>query len=230
MDDIIVKLKDVCRIYNPGSNEVRAVDMINIEFHQAEFTAIAGPSGSGKTTMLNLIGCLDSPTSGEILLSGKSIIGLSRRALARIRNEKIGFIFQQFNLIPVLTAFENVELAVQINRSIPENDKKTRIEKLLTLVGLGKLINRKPSELSGGQQQRVAIARALIKEPEIVLADEPTANLDSQTAIEILELMRELNKELKTTFLFSTHDHLVMEYASRLINLRDGKIVDIQEK
>ncbi|MFC1848971.1 ABC transporter ATP-binding protein [candidate division CSSED10-310 bacterium] len=226
----LVELINIDKIYNPGLHEVRAADAISLAIMRGEFTAIAGPSGSGKTTLLNLIGCLDSPTAGEILIAGQSVVGLNNRQQARIRNEKIGFIFQQFNLIPVLTAFENVELAVQISTTIPHQQRREKIENLLKLVGLGEMMHRKPAELSGGQQQRVAIARALVKEPELVLADEPTANLDSQTATDILILMEKLNHELSTTFIFSTHDLMVMDYARRIIKLRDGRIVQIEEK
>jgi len=230
MDQALVELIKVSKIYNPGKNEVRAADGVNLDVRVGEFIALAGPSGSGKTTLLNLIGCLDRPTEGNILIDGLSVVTLNRREQATIRNEKIGFIFQQFNLIPVLTAFENVELAIQINKKIPPKERSSAITTLLQRVGLGDLVHRKPAELSGGQQQRVAIARALVKKPALVLADEPTANLDSQNAREILVLMAELNRELKTTFVFSTHDQMVMDFASRLVRLRDGQIIRIEKK
>ncbi|UCF71800.1 MAG: ABC transporter ATP-binding protein [candidate division WOR-3 bacterium] len=200
-----------------------------MKIEDGEFTAIAGPSGSGKTTLLNIIGCLDVPTRGKILIDGTNINELSSRRKAELRKTQIGFVFQTFNLIPVLTAYENVELPLVLLNLEPDK-KKERIVAILEEVGLGEFIGRRPNEMSGGQQQRVAIARALVKEPTMVLADEPTANLDSTTAKEILALMQELNEKHGTTFIFSTHDQLVMDYSRRTINLRDGRIVEDKRK
>jgi len=200
---------------------LRGVDL-NVE--EGEFTTIFGPSGSGKTTLLNMIGCLDTPTEGEIRLNDKKVSDLSRKALAMTRRHNIGFVFQSYNLIPVLTAYENVEFAIRLIDHTSVLQIKEKVLKILDEVGLKGLENRRPNELSGGEKQRVAIARALVKEPKLVLADEPTANLDSKNAADVVDIMRKMNKELKTTFIFSTHDPMVMKYARRLINLKDGMI------
>ena len=219
----IVETKDLKKDYTTNGLTVRALAGISLEFDAGEFTAIAGPSGSGKSTLLHLIGCLDVPTSGEIRIEGVDVGTLSRKELALLRRHRIGFIFQAYNLIPVLTALENVSLPLTL-LGVPRKEAIARSKEALTFVGLGDLGNRRPKEMSGGQQQRVAIARALVKKPSLVLADEPTANLDSRTGSEILQLMRELNRSQGTTFLFSTHDRMVMEYARRLIYLRDGRV------
>jgi len=219
----IVETKDLRKDYTTNGLTVQALAGISLEFVAGEFTAIAGPSGSGKSTLLHLIGCLDVPTSGEIRIEGVDVGTLSRKELALLRRHRIGFIFQAYNLIPVLTALENVSLPLTL-LGVPRKEAIARSKEALTSVGLGDLGNRRPKEMSGGQQQRVAIARALVKKPSLVLADEPTANLDSRTGSEILELMRELNRSQGTTFLFSTHDRMVMEYARRLIYLRDGRV------
>ena len=219
----IVETKDLKKDYTTNGLTVRALEGISLEFDAGEFTAIAGPSGSGKSTLLHLIGCLDVPTSGEIRIEGVDVGTLSRKELALLRRHRIGFIFQAYNLIPVLTALENVSLPLTL-LGVPRKEAIARSKEALTSVGLGDLGNRRPKEMSGGQQQRVAIARALVKKPSLVLADEPTANLDSRTGSEILQLMRELNRSQGTTFLFSTHDRMVMEYARRLIYLRDGRV------
>ncbi|UCG93430.1 MAG: ABC transporter ATP-binding protein [candidate division WOR-3 bacterium] len=224
---MLVETIDLFKDYKVGKVFFPALRGISTKIDDGEFTAIAGPSGSGKTTLLNIIGCLDTPTKGEVLLNGININKLSSKEKAELRKERIGFVFQTFNLIPVLTAYENVEIPLILLDVSPE-EKNNRIIAILKEVGLSEFIHRRPNEMSGGQQQRVAVARALVKNPSMVLADEPTANLDSTTAKEILALMRELNKKLKTTFIFSTHDQLVMDFAERLINLRDGKVV--QEK
>jgi len=200
---------------------LRGVDL-NVE--EGEFTTIFGPSGSGKTTLLNMIGCLDTPTEGEIRLNDKKVSDLSRKALAMTRRHNIGFVFQSYNLIPVLTAYENVEFAIRLIDHTSALQIKEKVLKILEEVGLKGFENRRPNELSGGEKQRVAIARALVKEPKIVLADEPTANLDSKNAADVVDIMRKMNKELNTTFIFSTHDPMVMKYARRLINLKDGMI------
>lgn len=220
----MVETIDLYKDYRIGNVLFPALCGITISIENGEFTAIAGPSGSGKTTLLNIIGCLDIPTKGEIIIDGANIKQFSSKEKADLRRMKIGFVFQTFNLIPVLTAYENVEMPLLLLNVSPE-EKKNRIRSILKEVGLADYFYRKPNEMSGGQQQRVAISRALVKNPSMVLADEPTANLDSTTAKEILALMRELNKKLKTTFIFSTHDQLVMDFADRIINLRDGKVV-----
>ena len=219
----MVETIDLYKDYRIGKVLYPALRGISIKIKDGEFTALAGPSGSGKTTLLNIIGCLDMPTKGEVILNGVNIKNLSSKEKAKLRREEIGFVFQTFNLIPVLTAYENVEMALLLLNASPE-EKKRRVISILVEVGLGEYIHRKPNEMSGGQQQRVAISRALVKNPSLVLADEPTANLDSTTAKEILALMKELNNKLETTFVFSTHDQLVMDFAERVINLRDGKV------
>ena len=225
----MVETIDVYKDYRVGNVLFPALCGITMSIENGEFTAIAGPSGSGKTTLLNIIGCLDIPTKGEIIIDGANIKQFSSKEKANLRRMKIGFVFQTFNLIPVLTAYENVEMPLLLLDVSPK-ERKNRIISILKEVGLADYIYRKPNEMSGGQQQRVAISRALVKNPSMVLADEPTANLDSTTAKEILALMRELNKKLKTTFIFSTHDHLVMDFADRIISLRDGKVVEDKVK
>jgi putative ABC transport system ATP-binding protein len=225
----VVEIKNLHKDYQVGKVLFPALRGIDLTIGDGEFTAMAGPSGSGKTTLLNIIGCLDSPSKGEVKINGTDINKLSIKESSELRKRKIGFVFQTFNLIPVLTAFENVEMPLLILNSNPEQ-RKEKIIAILKEVGLEEYIHRRPNEMSGGQQQRIAIARALVKNPSLVLADEPTANLDSQTARDILALMRELNKIHKTTFLFSTHDPLVMEYATRVIRLRDGKVVGDEKK
>ncbi|MCB9030103.1 MAG: ABC transporter ATP-binding protein [Deltaproteobacteria bacterium] len=219
-----VRCKDVSKIYRQGDIEVHALRRISIEIQDGSFVSLSGPSGSGKTTLLNLIGGLDRPTSGEIYLSNLRIDTLSSSELAQVRLDNIGFIFQAYNLIPVLSARENVEFVMQL-QGVNAAERKERAYEILNAVGLNGLENRRPGELSGGQQQRVAVARAIVSNPEIVLADEPTANLDSKTAKNLLEIMLSMCKERKVTFIFSTHDKLVMEYAERLIKLHDGEIV-----
>lgn len=220
----VVEARQVTKIYADGHVEVPALRGVDLTIEPGEFTSLAGPSGSGKTTLLNLIGCLDRATSGELVLDGSPVGSLSPLEQARIRREKIGFIFQTYNLIPVLTALENVELPLVLLRQGDEKETRRRALAMLAEVGLEGLEHRRPADLSGGQQQRVAIARALVKEPKLVLADEPTANLDSENAEAILALMRELNQKKGVTFIFSTHDALVMKYATRLVTLRDGRI------
>jgi putative ABC transport system ATP-binding protein len=224
-----VETRELVKDYYINKLVVNALQGVNITFNQGEFTAIVGPSGSGKSTLLHLIGCLDEPTDGEIFIDNENTSKLSKNELSFIRREKIGFIFQAYNLIPVLTALENVSMPLIL---LGENKKdiKEKSFEALKEVGLTGMENRKPKELSGGQQQRIAIARAMIKKPSIILADEPTANLDSKTGSEILELMLDLNEKEKTTFIFSTHDKMVMDYARKLIFLRDGKIIEEKEK
>jgi len=220
----LLELKKVKKIYQQGKIEVPALRGVDLKVEEGEFTTIFGPSGSGKTTLLNMIGCLDTPTEGEIRLNDKKVSDLSRKALAMTRRYNIGFVFQSYNLIPVLTAYENVEFAIRLIDHSSELQMKEKVLKMLAEVGLKGLESRRPNELSGGEKQRVAIARALVKEPKLILADEPTANLDSETAAGVVDIMRKMNKELNTTFIFSTHDPMVMKYANRFIKLKDGMI------
>ncbi|NMB11900.1 MAG: ABC transporter ATP-binding protein [Firmicutes bacterium] len=220
----LLELTGVKKIYRQGQIEVPALRGIDLVVEPGEFTTLFGPSGSGKTTLLNLIGCLDQPTGGSIIFDGRELGDLDKKDLAGIRREGIGFVFQSYNLIPVLTAYENVEFAIRLVREHSNQEVKARVMESLAAVGLEGLENRKPNELSGGQKQRVAIARALVKEPKLILADEPTANLDSKTSEEVLEVMVRMNQELGTTFIFSTHDPKVMDYARRLLEIRDGLI------
>jgi len=225
----LIETIDLYKDYRIGKIHFPALRGIDMRIEDGEFTAIAGPSGSGKTTLLNIIGCLDVPTKGKVLIDGTNINELSSKEKAELRKNQIGFVFQTFNLIPVLTAYENVEIPLILLNLEPDKKKEQTVT-ILEEVGLGDFINRRPNEMSGGQQQRVAIARALVKKPSMVLADEPTANLDSTTAKEILALMQELNGKHKTTFIFSTHDQLVMDYSRRTVNLRDGRIVEDKTK
>jgi putative ABC transport system ATP-binding protein len=224
-----VETKGLYKDYGVNGVVVHALRGVDVEFDVGEFAAIVGPSGSGKSTLLHLIGCLDTPTSGDIFIDEINTGDLSKNQLAMIRRQKIGFIFQAYNLIPVLTAVENVSFPLTL---LGENAKdiKSRSYHALKQVGLEGMENRRPKELSGGQQQRIAIARALVKKPKLILADEPTANLDSKTGAEILELMVDLNESEKTTFIFSTHDKMVMDYAKRLVYIRDGNIIQEEKK
>ncbi len=220
----LVQLQGVEKTYWQGNVSVPALRGIDLSIQKGEFTTLFGPSGSGKTTLLNLIGALDRPSSGMVEFDGEQIGEMTKNQLAMLRRYHIGFIFQSYNLIPVLTAFENVEFALQIARGKKRESTEERVMDLLRQVGLKGMEDRRPNALSGGQKQRVAVARALIKGPKLVLADEPTANLDSKTSRGVLEVMVEMNKERETTFLFSTHDPMVMEYAHRLLEIRDGRI------
>lgn len=219
----IVKLEGITKVYQDGKVAVPALRGVDLELQQGDFAAIAGPSGSGKTTLLNIMGGLDKPTEGRVLLEDKTLSDMSRGELSRLRLNRIGFIFQSYNLIPVLTAYENAEFVLLLQKR-PAEERRKRVVNLLEEVGLAGLENRFPREMSGGQQQRVAIARSIAPEPALVLADEPTANVDSHTAAELLDLMEKLNRENGVTFLFSTHDPAVMERARRLIRLKDGMI------
>ena len=226
----VLELKNVNKIYDGSEVHVHAVNNVTLKFQEAEFAAIVGPSGSGKTTLLNLIGGLDMPTSGKIIIDGSDLSGLKSSQLIDFRMRNIGFVFQAYNLIPVLTAKENVEFIMNLQKwSKKERDERTF--ELLKAVGLGDRMNSRPSKLSGGQQQRVAVARALASRPKFVLADEPTANLDSKSATTLLEIMEKLNHEEKITFIFSTHDARVVKMAHRVITLEDGSVVsdDIRE-
>ena len=219
----IVKLAEITKIYQQGKVEVRAVDGLSLNIGKGDFAALCGPSGSGKTTVLNLIGGLDVPTSGRVFLEDQDLATLSRSQVSNIRRDRLGFVFQAYNLIPVLTAYENAEFVLKL-QGVPDRECRDRVMEILKEVGLEGLENRRPDEMSGGQQQRVAIARAIVTRPAIVLADEPTANVDSSTADALLDLMQQLNQGYGGTFLFSTHDRRVMDRARRLIRLRDGKI------
>ena len=219
----LITFKNVKKDYWLGKVPISAIKNISLTIHPGEFIAICGPSGSGKSTILNLMGGLDTPTSGIITIDGHNIDTLSDNALSHLRNHTIGFIFQSFNLIPVLSIFENVEYPL-LFRNEDKLTRQNKVQSLLEQVGLGKFLKHKPDELSGGQRQRVAIARALVTTPKIVLADEPTANLDSKTSTEILELMREMNLTSGTTFVFSTHDPDVLGYAKRIIKIKDGEL------
>jgi len=220
----IAKMEDVIKNYKIGKVEVPALRGVSLAIDEGEFVSIAGPSGSGKTTMLNLFGCLDKPSDGRVYIGEQNIVRMSSNKLADVRNRNLGFVFQTFNLIPVLTAFENVEFPLILLKLKKEKERKEKVMSMLAEVGIADLAKRKPSEMSGGQQQRVAIARALVKNPKIVLADEPTANLDSVTGESILKLMVEMNQKTKTTFIFSTHDPMVMGYARRLVKVHDGQV------
>jgi putative ABC transport system ATP-binding protein len=224
MREWAVELNDVKKTYRTGPIEVPALRGINLQVALGEFLAIAGPSGCGKTTLLNIIGGLDRADTGEVLVDGKNLQLLSSGELARLRLERLGFVFQAYNLLPVLTAVENAEFTLLL-QGVPAEDRKARVRKLFSEIGLAGLENRRPGELSGGQQQRVAVARAMVSEPALILADEPTANLDSVTATALLEVMQQLNRVHRTTFVYATHDPQVMERAHRLIRLRDGQIV-----
>jgi len=220
----VVEIKNASKIYNESEVQVNAVNGVTLDFQEAEFAAIVGPSGSGKTTLLNLIGGLDNPTSGEIIIDGTNLAKLKSSELIDFRMRNIGFVFQAYNLIPVLTAKENVEFIMNLQKwSRKERDERTF--ELLKAVGLFERANSRPAKMSGGQQQRIAVARALASRPKFVLADEPTANLDSKSAATLLEIMEKLNHEEKITFIFSTHDARVVKMAHRVITLEDGKVV-----
>jgi putative ABC transport system ATP-binding protein len=219
----IVELQEVTKHYRQGAVDVAALRGLTLTAARGEFTALCGPSGSGKTTTLNLIGALDKPTSGSVKLEGRDLGPLSRRVLSRFRRDRIGFVFQAYNLMPVLTAYENAEIVLSL-QGVEPSTRRQRVMKLLADVGLEGLADRRPDELSGGQQQRVAIARAIASDPAVVLADEPTANLDSETAEKLLDIMENLNRDRGTTFLFSTHDPRVMERARRVVRIVDGRV------
>ena len=220
----VIEIKDLVKIYNNTAVQVTAVDHVDLTIEKGEFTAIVGPSGSGKTTLLNMIGGLDQPTSGDIHVDGVDITKLKARQLVDFRLNNIGFVFQSYNLIPVLTAGENVSFILEM-QGAPKSFVESRTREILTEVGLGDRINSRPNQLSGGQQQRVAVARAMASKPKFIIADEPTANLDSKATARLLDMMEELNRKENITFLFSTHDQRVMNKAHRIIVLEDGCIV-----
>ena len=220
---IVVRAERASKVYEQDRIAVTALDAIDLEIHRGDFAVLVGPSGSGKTTLLNLIGGLDTPTTGRILVGGTDLGSLSKSERSRLRLHEIGFVFQEFNLIPVLSAMENVEF-IMLLQGVGPTERRSRAMARLTELGLGGLEGRRPNELSGGQQQRVAVARALAAEPLIVLPDEPTANLDSKAGAALMDMMRRLNEERAATFVFSTHDPMVVERARRVIRLRDGRI------
>ncbi len=225
---VIIDIRNMYKIYEMGSEEVHALDGVNLQIREHEFVAIIGPSGSGKSTLMNMIGCLDTPTSGEYILDGISIENYTENELAHIRNVKIGFIFQQFNLFRRLTALENVEMPAKYNR-VPVEERRARAVEALKMVGLGERIYHRPTELSGGQQQRVAIARSLVNKPPILLADEPTGNLDSKSGEEIMKMMHQLHSEGNTIILI-THDNDIAEEADRVVRIFDGRIHEDKQK
>ena len=220
-----VRCVDLCRFFTQGGQTIKGLDHVDLEIGKGEFVCLSGPSGSGKTTLLNAIGGLDKPTSGEVWIAGRRIDNLGKGALADMRLHHIGFVFQAYNLIPVLSARENVEFVMQV-QGVPAAERRRRALAILEEVGLKGTEERRPAQLSGGQQQRVAVARAIVSRPDMVLADEPTANLDSVTAAHLMELFVELNRSHDTTFVIATHDPRVMAYARRLIGMVDGRIVD----
>jgi putative ABC transport system ATP-binding protein len=225
MEQTAVTCIDLCKTYRQGEQDVKALDHVSLDVEKGGFVCLSAPSGGGKTTLLNAIGGLDSPDSGEVWIAGERIDNLSKGALAQLRLTRIGFVFQAYNLIPVLTARENVEFVMQV-QGVPAAERREKSLAILNEVGLEGLGDRRPAEMSGGQQQRVAVARAIVSRPELVLADEPTANLDSKTSDELLALFVELNEHHGTTFIISTHDQRVMAYARRLIRMLDGRIID----
>jgi len=222
----MIEAKNLKKIYKVGELDLTVINDLSISINEGEFISFVGPSGSGKSTVLNMLGCLDTPTSGNITINNQSITNLNNTQLAYFRGEHIGFIFQSFNLIPVFTVYENIEYPLIMIQNLAENERKMRIEKLLKEVGMFEQKDKTPDKISGGQMQRVAIARALVTNPKIVFADEPTANLDSKTAHMIIDLMKKIQKEHNTTFIFATHDEKIVENVDRLITLVDGNIIE----
>ena len=222
----LVELKRVTKDYQIGEMSVRALKNIELGIEKQSFVSFVGPSGSGKTTLLNLIGCLDKPSSGEVFVNGTPVNSFSNKEAAQFRGQHLGFIFQNFNLLPVLTTYENVEYPLIMVQNIPANKRKERIMHYLEAVGMTDQKDKYPSQLSGGQKQRVAIARALVTDPKLVLADEPTANLDHATAFKVIDLMKQMQQNLETTFIFSTHDPKIVKEAEIIYTLEDGKLVD----
>jgi putative ABC transport system ATP-binding protein len=225
----MIEIKDLVKTYDSKAVPVKAIDGITLSFKEGEFTAVVGPSGSGKTTLLNIVGGLDEPTAGSVFINGQNIGELTSSQLINYRLHHIGFVFQAYNLIPVLTAQENVEFIMELQGKT-KSEREQRAQELLEAVGLGDRLNTRPGELSGGQQQRVAVARSLASKPTFILADEPTANLDSATAENLLDIMGNLNKEAGITFIFSTHDPRVMNKARRIVTIQDGKVVKDEKK
>ena len=220
-----VRCVDLCKTYRQGEQDIKALDHVTIDIAAGGFVCLSAPSGGGKTTLLNAIGGLDKPDSGEVYIAGQRIDNMGKGELAELRLRQIGFVFQAYNLIPVLSARENIEFVMEV-QGVPAAERKAKTFAILEEVGLAGLEDRRPADMSGGQQQRVAVARAIVSRPALVLADEPTANLDSKTSDELMELFRELNDRHKTTFVIATHDKRVMSYAKRLVRMLDGRIVD----
>jgi putative ABC transport system ATP-binding protein len=225
----VIKAENIIKTYQTGKIEVKAVRGISLEIEQGEFTALVGSSGCGKTTLLNILNGLDNPTSGNVFLSGKNLNDMSEKELSDFRRDHVGFIFQSYNLIPVLSVKENIEYVMTL-QGVSKRERNERVAEILEIVGLEDMKDRFPAEMSGGQQQRVAVARAVVTKPDIILADEPTANLDSETGAILLDMMKDLNEKLGTTFLFATHDSLVMDRVKRLVRLKDGKIIEDTKK
>lgn len=224
MSHPLIRVRDLIRTYRVGEVDVRALRGVSLDVAAGEFIALTGPSGSGKSTFMHLLGCLDRPTSGQYLFNGRDVAGLSGRELAHVRNQEIGFVFQGFNLLPRTSALENVELPLLYAGAMSARARRTRATAALEAVGLAGLLRHHPNQMSGGQQQRVAIARALVNDPPLLLADEPTGNLDSRTSVEIMEIFQRLNSERGITILLVTHEHDIAQYASRLISFLDGRI------
>ncbi|MBV5277504.1 MAG: ABC transporter ATP-binding protein [Campylobacteraceae bacterium] len=222
----MVKASHLKKVYRAGEIDLEVIKDFSLEINEGEFVSLVGPSGSGKSTVLNMLGCLDTPTSGEIIIDGVSTKEMSRTQRANFRGENIGFIFQSFNLIPVLSVYENIEYPLIMIQNLSESERKSRVLKLLEEVGMLEQKDKTPDKISGGQMQRVAIARALVTNPKIIFADEPTANLDSKTAYMIIELMKKIQKEHQTTFIFATHDEKIVANVDRLITIVDGEIVE----
>ena len=221
----LIELRDIRKLYSLGEVEVKALDGVSLDIHEGDYVSLIGQSGSGKSTLMNTLGCLDRPTSGSYKLDGEEVTKLSLDGRARLRNQKIGFVFQSFNLLSRTSALENVELPLLYSKGIPAKTRRARAESLLDLVGLGDRMDHEPTQLSGGQQQRVAVARALVNEPRILMADEPTGNLDSKTSREVIQLFRKLNQENGITLILVTHDPEIAENATRTITLRDGQVI-----
>jgi putative ABC transport system ATP-binding protein len=221
----IVRTKNLEKVYEKGRNKVYALRKVNLSVEQGDYISVRGPSGSGKSTLLHMLGCLDKPTSGQVIIDSVDVTKLDGGDLSKIRRDKVGFIFQSYNLLPILNAVENVELPMEC-KGVPKDERRKKAEKLIERVGLSERKNHRPDELSGGEKQRVAIARALANEPAIILADEPTGNLDSETGERIVELLGKLNNELGTTIIVVTHDDRIASLAKRKISLRDGKITE----
>jgi putative ABC transport system ATP-binding protein len=225
----LIKLNNVSRVYDMGETSVQALVDINLDIEQQTFVSFVGPSGSGKTTLLNIIGCLDKPTNGEIKVDNVYVNEFSRKEAAIFRGTNIGFIFQNFNLLPVLTVYENVEYPLIMVQNIAEKERRKRVLKYLAAVAMTDQKDKYPSQISGGQKQRVAVARALVSDPKLVLADEPTANLDHKSAFKVIELMRQMQQDLKTTFIFSTHDPKIVKEAEIIYTLEDGRLVNREQ-
>jgi putative ABC transport system ATP-binding protein len=223
-NELVVKCRNLSRVYDTDAVPVYALRGVDIDIAPGEFVSLAGPSGSGKSTLLNLIGALDRPTEGEVMVDGVALAGLNEAQLADLRLKKIGFVFQAYNLIPVLSARENVEFIMQL-QGVPASERRSRALEILTSLGMAELSDRRPGEMSGGQQQRVAVARAIVTRPALLLADEPSANLDSETTKGLLELLKRINLERHVTIVTATHDPMVMSYARRRVQLKDGRIV-----